>query len=124
MAEDDFLGNVLKLSVHFKKIEVMKLRENVDPYDWRDFENVAVVNAFYNPDFNKMEFPAGILQGGFFNSKLPRYMNFGGIGMVIGHEITHGFDDQGRQRNSDGMYLTTAAHVSKLRNAKIKMNCF
>ena len=96
MAEDDFLGNVLKLSVHFKKIEVMKLRENVDPYDWRDFENVAVVNAFYNPDFNKMEFPAGILQGGFFNSKLPRYMNFGGIGMVIGHEITHGFDDKGK----------------------------
>ena len=50
-----------------------------------------------------MRYPAGILQGGFFNSKLPRYMNFGGIGMVIGHEITHGFDDKGRQRNSEGI---------------------
>ena len=52
-----------------------------------------------------MRFPAGILQGVFFNAKVPRYMNFGGIGMVIGHELTHGFDDQGRQRNAQGNLL-------------------
>ena len=69
-------------------------------------------------------FPAGILQPFFYAKHFPKSLNYGGIGVVIGHEITHGFDDQGRQRNSDGMYLTTAAHVSKLRNAKIKMNCF
>jgi predicted metalloendopeptidase len=92
----------LRLSIHFKKLQALKLRQKVDPYDWKDFKNVAIVNAHYDRTYNRMKYPAGILQGGFFNSKLPRYMNFGGIGMVIGHEITHGFDDKGRQRNSEG----------------------
>ena len=103
ISENDYLGNVLRLSVHFKKLQALKLRQNVDPYDWKDFKNVAIVNAWYDRTYNRMRYPAGILQGGFFNSKLPRYMNFGGIGMVIGHEITHGFDDKGRQRNSEGI---------------------
>ena len=75
------------------------------PWDknyWVDHSLVALVNAFYNPQINSMEFPAGILQGIFFNPDVPRYLNYGGIGSVIGHEITHGFDDHGRQYDANG----------------------
>ena len=101
--ENDHLENVLRLSRHFHAYNAKKLREVADPRDWRDHYLVAVVNAFYNPDRNHFEFPAGILQGNFFNPRLPRYMNFGAIGHIIGHEITHGFDDRGRHRNSKGI---------------------
>ena len=79
-----------------------KLREKVNKTDWVRHGNPAVVNAFYSPLENSIQFPAGILQGVFFNSKLPKYMNYGAIGWVIGHEITHGFDDQGRQFDKEG----------------------
>jgi len=74
----------------------------VDKADWRDHSYVPIVNAFYSPSRNAMIFPAGILQGLFFNHKVPRYLNFGAIGGVIGHEITHGFDDRGRLFDADG----------------------
>ncbi len=63
---------------------------------------MSVVNAFYSLDGNNIEFPAGILQGVFFNAELPKFINFGAIGSVIGHEITHGFDDRGKQKNGQG----------------------
>ncbi|CAM6031901.1 unnamed protein product, partial [Sphagnum compactum] len=62
----------------------------------------TVVNAYYNALENSIEFPAGILQGSFFSKDKPNYLNFGAIGFVIGHEITHGFDDRGRQFDKDG----------------------
>ena len=101
-----------------------KLREQIDKTDWKRHANPAVVNAYYSGIENSIQFPAGILQvlltqiylinffnlftyvilfqGIFFSKDRPSYMNYGGIGWVIGHEITHGFDDQGRQYNSDG----------------------
>ncbi len=60
------------------------------------------VNAYYNPTFNEIVFPAGILQFPFFNKDADDAINYGAIGMVIGHEITHGFDDQGRQYDAKG----------------------
>ena len=112
--EDDHLENVLRLSRHFHAYNAKKLREVADPRDWHDHYLVAVVNAFYNPDLNHFEFPAGILQGNFFNPRLPRYMNFGAIGHIIGHEITHGFDDRGRHRNSQGIKVIDIFLIASL----------
>lgn len=102
ISETDFLGNAIRITKHFYAYYAKQLREPVDPNDWREHKLVAVVNAFYNPALNNFEFPAGILQGTFYDSRVPKYLNFGGIGFIIGHEITHGFDDQGRQRNAKG----------------------
>ncbi|HXQ80150.1 MAG TPA: M13 family metallopeptidase [Opitutaceae bacterium] len=60
------------------------------------------VNAYYNPNMNEVVFPAGILQPPFFDPKADDALNYGGIGAVIGHEMTHGFDDQGRQYDAQG----------------------
>ncbi|XP_070330265.1 membrane metallo-endopeptidase-like 1 isoform X1 [Odocoileus virginianus] len=80
-----------------------KLREKVDQNLW--IIGAAVVNAFYSPNRNQIVFPAGILQPPFFSKEQPQALNFGGIGMVIGHEITHGFDDNGRNFDKNGNML-------------------
>ncbi|XP_070381729.1 neprilysin-1-like [Dermacentor albipictus] len=74
------------------------------PYDKENvwFTGAAVVNAFYSPDSNEMVFPSGILQGVLYQYGLPRSLSFGAIGMVVGHEMTHGFDDTGSQFDADG----------------------
>ena len=74
----------------------------IDKTDWKRHGKPAVVNAFYSAIENSIQFPAGILQGNFFDGDRPAYMNYGGIGWVIGHEITHGFDDRGRQFDKNG----------------------
>jgi len=74
--------------------------QKVDKTEWG--MNPSMVNAYYSPNRNEMVFPAGILQPPFFSKDYPMVMNFGGIGSVIGHELTHGFDDQGAQYNAKG----------------------
>ena len=101
---DDYLGNTLNMIKFWRRFYYNQLREKIDPKSWLEHSLVSVVNAFYNPGQNNMEFPAGILQGVFFNANVPRYLNYAAIGAVIGHEITHGFDDQGKQRNEIGNY--------------------
>jgi putative endopeptidase len=78
-----------------------KVGKQVDEQEW--YWPASIVNASYNPLQNFMTFPAGILQPPFFHRDFPKAMNFGAIGMVMGHELTHGFDDQGRKFDGDGV---------------------
>jgi predicted metalloendopeptidase len=97
-----YYKNMLDLTVFGTDYSFKRLREIVNKTDWISHGKAAVVNAFYSPLENSIQFPAGILQGIFFNAERPKYLNYGAIGFVIGHEITHGFDDQGKQFDSDG----------------------
>lgn len=100
VSKDDYFLNLLNLEkFHFSK-KARRLREPVDATMWK--QPITEVNAFYDPHGNEMVFPAGIWQPPFFSSKYPRSMIYGGIGVVIGHEITHGFDSKGRLHDKEG----------------------
>lgn len=97
---NDYVKNVLATSQWEYNYELNKLGKPVDRAEWG--MTPPTVNAYYNPSFNEIVFPAGILQYPFFDEKADDAVNYGGIGAVIGHEMTHGFDDQGRLYNADG----------------------
>ncbi|XP_026521160.1 neprilysin isoform X2 [Notechis scutatus] len=98
--EEEYFENLIENLRFAQKERLKKLKEKVDKDEW--ITGAAVVNAFYSPSRNQIVFPAGILQPPFFSASQPKSLNFGGIGMVIGHEITHGFDDNGRNFNAEG----------------------
>src|SRR5690606_4757231 len=77
-----------------------KLNKPVDKEEW--FMSPQTVNAYFNPSFNEIVFPAAILQPPFYDYKADEAVNYGGIGAVIGHEISHSFDDSGSRYDSDG----------------------
>ncbi|XP_069690199.1 neprilysin-2-like [Periplaneta americana] len=97
-----YLESILNVTTFGMNYSFGRLRTKVNKTEWITHGRPAIVNAFYSSIENSIQFPAGILQGAFFNSQRPRYMNYGAIGFVIGHEITHGFDDQGRQFDKNG----------------------
>jgi membrane metallo-endopeptidase-like protein 1 len=99
--DPSYIHNVLTMQKVKVREDFQTLREPVDHRAWGDLPP-TVVNAFYEPSTNAISFPAGILQTPYFNKDAPKYLNYGGIGMVIGHEMTHGFDDDGRQYDKDG----------------------
>ncbi len=94
------LGNVVAVRTFETKRALSHYGQPVDKEEWH--MSPPTVNAYYNPPYNEMVFPAGILQPPFFSAEYPMAMNFGGIGMVMGHELTHGFDDQGRKFDGQG----------------------
>jgi putative endopeptidase len=96
----DFYGNMRSIAKHDYKESIAKIGKPVDKTEWQ--MTAPTVNAYYNPTFNEIVFPAGILQFPFFELKADDAINYGAIGMVIGHEMTHGFDDQGRQYDAVG----------------------
>ena len=99
--EKTYYENVMECRRFWQAYEIEHLAgKPVDKDDWYMFPQT--VNAYYNPTTNEICFPAGILQYPFFDASLDDAFNYGAIGVVIGHEMTHGFDDQGRQYDKDG----------------------
>jgi endothelin-converting enzyme/putative endopeptidase len=100
IVQGDALGNSLRANEFEFQRQLNKIGKPVDKSDWP--YPPSTVNASYNPLQNNITFPAGILQPPFYDNKADDAMNFGGIGAVIGHELTHGFDDQGSQFDATG----------------------
>ncbi len=100
ISRDDLYGNVIRGTVVESDRELAKLGGPVDRDEW--FMTPQTVNAYYNPGMNEIVFPAAILQPPFFDADADDAANYGGIGAVIGHEIGHGFDDQGSKYDGDG----------------------
>jgi putative endopeptidase len=96
----DLIGNLRRSAVFERDWNLGHLGKPVDEKEWQ--MTPPTVNAYYDPSFNDINFPAGILQPPFFDFTIDPAVNFGGIGVVIGHEMTHGFDDEGSQYDGKG----------------------
>lgn len=101
ISADTYFQNVISASKFQQKENYEKLGKEIDRDEW--FMSPPTVNAYYNPTMNEIVFPAGILAFPFFDFKADAAINYGGIGAVIGHELTHGFDDQGSKYDETGM---------------------
>ena len=97
---DDLVGNVNRVAIFEHERQIAKLGKPIDRIEWG--MTPQTVNAYYNPPKNEIVFPAAILQPPFFDANADDAVNYGGIGAVIGHEISHGFDDQGSQFDQIG----------------------
>ncbi len=100
VADDDLLGNVMRANAFNYAHEVAKLSAPTDRSEWG--MTPQTVNAYYRPTFNEIVFPAAILQPPFFDASADDALNYGAIGAIIGHEFSHGFDDQGRKFDGTG----------------------
>ena len=100
ITRNSYLDNVHEATAFEFRRQLAKIGNPVDRAEWG--MTPPTINAYYDPQLNTINFPAGILQPPFFDSKMEDAVNYGAIGMVIGHEITHGFDDQGRKFDAHG----------------------
>jgi putative endopeptidase len=100
IVRNNYLGNVEQASSFELERWVAKIGKPVDRNEWT--MTPPTINAYYDPQLNTINFPAGILQPPFFEKNMDDSVNYGAIGMVIGHELTHGFDDQGRKFDAHG----------------------
>jgi endothelin-converting enzyme/putative endopeptidase len=100
IVKGDSLGNFERANEFESKRDVAKIGKPLDRKEWG--MSPPTVNAYYSGSYNEIVFPAGILQPPFFDKNMDDAVNFGGIGLVIGHELTHGFDDQGRKYDPEG----------------------
>ncbi|XP_077864462.1 endothelin-converting enzyme 1-like [Saccoglossus kowalevskii] len=117
----DYFGNYLQYIKWGIKKNFESLRKPVDRTEWPF--GPAKVNTFYNAAYNDLVLSAGILQGTFYHKDSPSYLNFGGIGAIIGHEMTHAVDAGGRMYNSSGNYMKWWSNSSIQAYVKLE-NCF
>ncbi|XP_015110388.2 neprilysin-2-like [Diachasma alloeum] len=96
LSDEHYLQGILNISLFDSKNSFSMLGKPIDKGDWITYGNSARVNVSYCPTLNSIELPAGILQDIFISNDLPRYLSYGAIGRMVGHEIAHGFDNQGR----------------------------
>ncbi len=100
IARDDYFGNVERATIFESRRELTKIGKPVDRTEWS--MTPPTVNAYYNPQMNDINFPAGVLEPPLYDPKLDDAPNYGNTGATIGHELTHGFDDEGRQYDAKG----------------------
>jgi putative endopeptidase len=100
ISRNDYFGNVQRAAIFESRRQLARVGKPVDKAEWH--MTPQTVNAYFNPLQNEIVFPAGILQPPFFDVEMDDAVNYGAIGMVIGHEITHGYDDEGRKYDADG----------------------
>jgi len=124
VSKNTYYANLQSANKHGYKEMMDKLGKNVDKTEWG--MTPPTVNAYYNPSFNEIVFPAGILQFPFFDFAADDAINYGAIGAVIGHEMTHGFDDQGRQYDAVGNLKEwwTKADADKFKAKTSKVETF
>ncbi len=100
ISRDDFFGNTERAGLYETERQLARIGKPVDKREWGMSQ--PTVNAYYEPQQNNINFPAGILQPPFYDKQIDDAVNYGAIGGVIGHELTHGFDDEGRQFDAKG----------------------
>lgn len=122
LKNDSYFHNQITLSKFHKMTQLRRLRQDVDQNRW--YMSPPTINAYYNPSGNQIVFPAGILQPPFFKAGYPKALNFGSMGSVIGHEITHGFDNNGRLYNAQGNYRSSWWTEASVKQFKEKTKCF
>ena len=102
LRKDSFLKNIMRLKKFSSEYDAKEFRKPIDKRNWKRHGGAATLWAFYSNKENSIQISAGRLGGASFNADRPLYMNYGAIGFIIGHEITHGFDDDGSQMDEDG----------------------
>ncbi|HEX6217353.1 MAG TPA: M13-type metalloendopeptidase [Vicinamibacterales bacterium] len=123
--KDDLAGNVMRAFLNENTYQLGKAGKPIDPEQWG--MTPQTVNAYYNPVRNEIVFPAAILQPPFFNLEADDAVNYGGIGAVIGHEMGHGFDDQGRRFDATGAlrdWWTKTDETEYQKRAKVLIDQF
>eukprot|EP00457_Paulinella_chromatophora_P006412 gb/GEZN01006430.1/.p1 GENE.gb/GEZN01006430.1/~~gb/GEZN01006430.1/.p1 ORF type:complete len:460 (+),score=71.40 gb/GEZN01006430.1/:201-1382(+) len=112
IAETAFAESLIALAAWRFRKNLKKLGQPVDKKEWG--MNPSTVNAYYNPSDNKMVFPSGILRPPFYDAEFPMYFNYGALGTIMGHELTHGFDDSGSKYDSTGKLNTWWTNGSRV----------